>query len=526
MLRFPLRSILAVLHFLLLSQFADAQTQAPPFLQWQKCIGGSGLDAASKVIKTFDGNYMVIGATESVDGDVTTNHGQLDVFLVKLSPTGTILWKETYGGSGDEEGLHLMQTADSGYIILAYATSPDGDLDTNYGLRDVWVLKLSKTGAVQWKKSYGGSANEMALGIRQTFDGGYIFAGWSASANGDLTSNQGIEDCWIVKLDAMGAITWQKSLGGSGEDHFTSVIQTNDGGYLAVGSVKSGDGDITGHHGSDDVWIVKFNAAGNVTWKKIYGGTGEDHCGDHAIAGAVVQTFDGGYVLTAFSNSSDGDVIGNKGDYDAWILKLSSTGAITWQKSIGGTGDDQANHVIQTPDSGYVIAGLTNSLDGDVDTMYGVYDVWCFKLAKSGNLIWEQTFGGIYKEVAFGLDATADTGLILAGYSTFANGQVSGSKGGMYDMWVVKLKMPPGVNGLPSAGLSSLNISPNPTSGFINVRGTEEPMTLELYNITGQRLKQSHSRELSFPELPAGMYLLKVFDKNQMQIAQEKIVKY
>ncbi|HRO44161.1 MAG TPA: T9SS type A sorting domain-containing protein [Flavipsychrobacter sp.] len=502
-----------------------AQIQPKPTLSWQKCIGGTQLDVASSILTTFDNAYVVLGATNSTDGDVDSNEGQMDVFIAKLSLTGNIIWKRNFGSSGDDEGVHFQQTADSGFIIAAYSTFSDGDVDTNYGLRDVWIIKLTKTGDIQWQKTYGGSANDMALTIKQTVDGGYIFAGWSASSNGDITLNKGFEDCWVVKLNATGAITWQKTFGGTGEDHFTSITATSDGGYLAVGSVKSNNGDVVGHHGSDDYWIVKLNSSGNMIWQKTYGGSGQDHCGDHAIAGSVQETFDGGFILSGFSNSNNGDVVGNHGDYDAWILKLNSTGNIVWQRSVGGSGDDEAFYIIQMPDSSYIAAGITNSTNGDVDTMYGVYDMWCFKLSPNGTLLWEQSFGGMFKESAFALARTNDTSVILAGYSTFPHGQVTGAKGGTHDMWVVKLKMTPIINGLPGINARELTIAPNPTNGFIQVKGGENAVLLKLHNVTGQCVKESSSHQLSFPELPAGIYILKVLDKSGMLLKQEKIVK-
>jgi len=502
-----------------------AQLQPKPTLQWQKCIGGTQIDAAYSIVATYDSAYVVVGYSDSDNNDIDTNYGSTDCYVAKLSASGNIVWKLTLGGSSFDQATYVQQTSDSGFILTAISMSNDVDFDTNRGMRDAWVIKLSKNGTVDWKKNYGGSMNEIPLCIKQTTDGGYVFVGWSASSDGDLSVNKGSEDCWIVKLDASGNIVWQKSMGGSSEDHFTSVIQTSDGGYLAAGSIRSGDGDITGFYGSHDVWVVKFDASGYVMWQKNYGGSSEDHFGDHGLAGAVIETFDGGYALSCFSNSTDFDVTGNHGDYDAWILKLTSNGTIDWQKSFGGSGDDEGMFITQMPDSTLIVTGLTNSLDGDVDTMYGVYDVWCFKVSAAGNLLWEQSFGGMFKESAFAMDQTRDTSVILAGVATMAGGQVTGYKGGLYDMWVVKLKMTPVINSVDDLNKTQVIISPNPASHTVELLHAPENVSWEVLNTAGQLIKKGQGTRMSIGDMPHGIYFIRLYDRNGIPFKYEKLIK-
>ena len=183
---------------------------------------------------------------------------------------------------------------------------------------------------IQWAKCYGGSEYDAALSIQQTTDGGYIVAGLSLSNDNDVSGNHGGEDYWIVKLTSTGSIEWQKSLGGSGEDRASSVIQTTDGGYIIAGTSNSNDGDVSGNHGRDDYWIVKLSSTGILEWQKSLGGSGDDD------ANSIQQTTDGGYIIAGGSNSNDGDVSGNHGSDDYWIVKLAPSGSIEWQKSLGG----------------------------------------------------------------------------------------------------------------------------------------------------------------------------------------------
>src|SRR5690606_20007240 len=117
---------------------------------------------------------------------------------------------------------------------------------TLFTLIITFILGISSTLAqapdVEWQKSLGGSGEDTAHSIQQTADGGYIIAGSSVSNNGDVTGNHGNEDYWVVKLNTMGDIQWQKSLGGTGSDRANSIQQTEDGGYIVAGGSSSNNG--------------------------------------------------------------------------------------------------------------------------------------------------------------------------------------------------------------------------------------------------------------------------------------------
>src|SRR6185295_12580596 len=144
-----------------------------------------------------------------------------------------------------------QQTFDGGYIIAGYSESKDGDVSGNHGKDDFWIIKLDNLGKIEWQKSFGGSYNEFTNSIQNTTDGGFILAGVSESKDGDVIGNNGDDDFWIVKLDKLGKIEWQKSLGGKkGTDFANSIKQTLDGGYIVAGYSDSDNGDVSGNHGN------------------------------------------------------------------------------------------------------------------------------------------------------------------------------------------------------------------------------------------------------------------------------------
>ncbi len=349
-------------------------------IQWQKSLGGTDTEAARAIQQTDDGGYIVSGYSNSNDNDVSGNHGGMDFWIVKLDNTGTIQWQKSLGGSGNDLSYSIQQTNDGGYISAGLSTSNDGDVSGNHGGNDYWIVKIDNGGVIQWQKSLGGTATDNANSIQQTSDNGYIIAGVTSSNDGDVTINNGGADYWVVKLDNNGIIQWQKSLGGTGGENAFEVQQTNDNEYIIAGYSGSNDGDVTGHHGTSsilDYWVVKLDNTGTIQWEQSYGGTDQDY------GSGIQQTSDNGYVVTGYSQSTDGDITGNHNSRDYWLLKLNNLGGIQWQKSIGGTSGDDAFNTKQTSDGGYIVAGSSFSNDGDVTGHHGAtntYDYWVVKL--------------------------------------------------------------------------------------------------------------------------------------------------
>jgi len=277
----------------------------------------------------------------------------------------SIQWQKTYGGTDSDEARSIHQTRDGGYIVAGTTSSDDGDVGPNHGYYEAWVLKLDSIGSVQWKRFYGGGSLEKIYCIQQTSDGGFAMAGFTDSNDGDVSGNHGDKDAWVVKLDSTGGIQWQKCLGGSGWEDAWDLKQTSDGGYVVAGRSGSTDGDVTVNHGSLDYWVVKLNNIGELEWQKSLGGSFLD------IAYSICETTDGGYIVTGESNSPDGDVTGVHGSADYWVVKLNFEGKIEWQKALGGTGLDRANHISQTAEGGYIVLGQSRSNNGDVTGGHG-----------------------------------------------------------------------------------------------------------------------------------------------------------
>jgi len=332
-----------------------------------------------------------------------------------------ITFQKTFGGTGSDKVQSVQQTADGGYIIAGSTNS------FGAGGYDVYLIKTTANGDTLWTKTFGGAFDDFGFSVQQTADGGYIIAG---STNSFVA---GFWEVYLIKTTANGDTIWTKTFGGIEYEWGYSVQQTTDGGYIIAGFT----GNVAG--GGSDVYLIKTTANGDTIWTKTFGGIEND------IGNSVQQTTDGGYIIAGLT----GNVVA--GGSDVYLIKTTTNGDTIWTKKYGGTNNDDGFSVQQTTDSGYIIAGSTNSYGA------GNGDVYLIKTTANGNILWTKTFGGIGNGVGAGDDwsysvqQTSDGGYIIAGRTdsfsanygdvylikATANGDTSWTKtyGGLYGEW-------------------------------------------------------------------------------------------
>jgi uncharacterized delta-60 repeat protein len=358
------------------------ETSPPTGTGWAKTYGGVLNDYGSYVQQTSDGGYIIAGTTSSFGA------GLKDAWVLKLNSTGSVEWQKTYGGRHDDGAGCIQQTSDGGYIFGGYTTS----FGTGYS--DAWVLKLNSTGSVEWQKAYGTNGTDEAESIQQTSDGGYIVLGYTEPLG------TAFGRAWVLKLNSTGFVDWQKTYGCHYGGFAKCIQQTSDRGYIVAGSTFSADTD------TQDVWVLKLNSTGDVTWQNTYGGAGEDE------AWSVQQTSDGGYIVLGHIDSN------------GWVLKLDSGGSVEWQKTYRSASGGGTYSFQQTLDGGYVLAGETASNGKD--------DFWVLRLNSTGSVEWQKAYGGAGYDEASCVRQTSDGGYIVSG-STDSFGA------GENDIWVLRL---------------------------------------------------------------------------------------
>ncbi|MBM2816421.1 MAG: type sorting protein [Ignavibacteria bacterium] len=328
-------------------------------IEWDKTIGSTWTDEIRSIYNTEDGGFIAAGDVGRNDGDVIGNYND-NIWLVKFNSLGNIVWQHSIGGSSDENLNSFIKTNDKGYILAGRSSSKDGDVSGNHGNYDFWIVKLDSNCNMQWQKCYGGSDYDEAIAILQTKDGGYIAGGHTKSKNGDATGNHGYYDILILKLDTSGKIQWKKTLGGTGLEMVSSIIQSDDGGYFILGTTTSSDFDVTGYEGLNDFWVIKLDSTGNIQWETALGGTNDDN------PNSLFPSKDGGCVIFGYSNSNDRDItIDGKQQQEnrgCWIVKLDSIGKIVWQKSLCGTGFDNPIFIKEAYDETFYLGGTTQGL--------------------------------------------------------------------------------------------------------------------------------------------------------------------
>lgn len=483
--------------------------QQVPTIQWQKIYGGSSDDVALDNHPTSDGGYIVAGNTKSNNWDVTGGSGSngyySDNWIVKLNPTGTIQWQKSFGGIYFDNARSIKPTSDGGYIVA-------GDTYTSTSREfDFSIIKLNSSGGIQWQKVLGGNGDDRGNSVQPTSDGGYIVAGYSDSINGDITGNHGKYDFWIIKLSSIGNIQWQKALGGKFDDQAYAIQLTSDGGYIVAGSTSSNDFDVTGNHGSSDAWIVKLDTNGTIQWQKALGGNGQDY------ARSIQRSNDGGYILAGYTYSYRNDYPGFNDRPDYWIIKVDSNGTLQWQRAIGGDYTEIAYAVQPTTDGGYIVVGEANSVDGNL----GKTDTWLVKLNGSGAIQWQKILGGVQNDYGNAVHQTTDGGYIVSGYSDSGIGDNTNIYGG-YGFWIVKL----GADNLNTKDTSvkSIVTIENPVKNQLNIQSKETITLLQLFSLDGKLIRSSNSQNMNVANLEKGVYLLKLVLKNGDSVSK-KIIK-
>jgi hypothetical protein len=492
--------------------------------RWHACLGGTDWDEGSGIIEA-GGSYWVVSNVESGDGDISNNHGRYDIWLANIDSLGNLIFETTFGGSmGDGGNTDILKISDSTFYIVATTLSTDGDISPytpSKALDNYLILKVNTRGEILWDKVLGGNRIDRIQNGLVTSDGGIIAFGYTNSEDGDITQYFDDYDLWMVKLSGEGEIQWDFTLGSFSGEGGGAIKQTSDGGYIVIGHTSGGEGgnfDTTcnyhgpGGYGYLDVWVVKLDSLRNIEWQQCYGG-------QYHELGANILELEDGYLCLGMASSDDGDVSGYHGypgypefGGDIWVFKIDFGGNLLWQKCLGGTFMDYANNIFTTSDGGFMIVGQTSSDDGDVEGYHGFDrmcdDIWLAKITADGELTWQYCYGGAGKEYIYkGVWQKGDYNYVLAIGTDTDEWQC---RGPMYpDVRVFELGDTT-TDVIPEY-TTTLRVYPNPAQDWVTFEiGGNEPTTLIIYNHTGQlveKLELTGSRtSWNVGSLPRGLY--------------------
>ncbi len=369
----------------------------PPEIQWETTFGGDQDDLGSCVRET-EGGYVVTGWTTATEIPIG-----IDLYLIKVDFNGELLWEKSFGGEDSFFGESLQETSGGGFFIAGSVSSlSEGS--------DGYILQVDSGGKLVWEKRIEKDEDESIHDLIETTDGGYLLLGIKISSENFLS------DLLITKVSSQGELIWEKTFGGEGSELGRSIQATSDQNYIVAGTTDS-----TGA-GGFDLYLIKFNAQGNLLWEKTFGG-------ERVEVGSSVKESNG-YIVAGQTNSY------GSGENDIYLVKTDPDGNLLWERTHGLEKDDVASSIEVTGEGGFVIAGWTNSVGA------GEYDAFLLKTDSEGHFHWVVTAGGEGDDGAHALQMTSDGGFILAG-------ETSSSGSGGRDVFLVKFGPEPPAYQIP-----------------------------------------------------------------------------
>jgi len=460
----------------------------------QSCVEMGNISQISQS-KTNPNHYYLIG--EDPVGD------QANTCIVKVDEQFNVLWKRVIGNPAYTSWYapRVVATSDGGCIGGHSVAWDGGDISHHFDLWDAWIFKFDSDGNMQWEVTLGTESNELVSCIKEMNDGSFtVLINGSPQQFGSLYSCNQRPDIFfgvVAKLDADGNILDNRCYGGYNEnDCFNNFIELEDG-YLYVGGAVSDDGDLEGaghhfgyHQGlpqngySGDAWLMKTDFDGNVIWSKCYGGSLED------VGCKVFQNDDGGFTVTGWSESRDGDVQsalqlyeepeGSWGPQKPWIFRTDAQGILLWERVMGAdvASVQYYNDALQVSDKEYVFLCQETLYP----STYPCGDIYCPNV-------------------------------------------VSGSQENYWVFHLTDIFDYEGVEEQEGWNGDGVGVYPNPSKDLVKIYGIE-PAEVQVYNALGQMVKTVRGiNEIDMSGLVDGVYFVRIRDKVGRSFMEKVLVK-
>jgi len=496
-------------------------------LNLQYSFGGSGSDNLAKTIRLSNGNYVMFGTSNSpVSGTKTEGaFGQSDWWIVCLDASYNELWQKTLGGSLDDYANTVKELSNGDLLFLGFSESPNNGNKQSvcYGANDYWIVRMTNSGTILWDKTYGGSALENSSDVYELNGGNLIVSGSSASGvsgNKSIASNGAI-DIWLLKLNPSGNILAQAEFGGDSFDYDGLILRTGSNELLLAGSSSSG---ISGNKtvanlGEDDAWIIKIDTSLNLINQYVVGGNDIDY------AVSFIHLNNGNFLLTFASSSSAGGMKSENGygSNDAWLVELNSNFNVVRDKTIGSNYDENITKTHQL-NNGNILLLMNTYSDANVyksENSLGWNDFWFVSLDENWDVTYENTIGSTGNDAIMDMIKNNNGELVFFGLSS---GGIDNDKtcttNGQNDFWVVTAQTDLSVN--PKL-LSDPTIYPNPTESTIYFKDSGfSGVTYQVLDIRGKILLTGiiYTEQIDLSELNSGTYLISIKNTHYKVVKQ------
>ena len=402
------------------------------------------MDLPKAIKTTKDGGYIMIGSSNSEDGDAYNDgFSGLDIWVIKINKGGIVQWEKKFGGTSSYDfGNDIIQDNKGNLLLLTTSFSKDGQrkAKNNLGNDDMWLVSADEEGKLLSHRTFGGSLDEFSVKISPSKDKGFFVLGNTKSKDKDIKKFSGKQDIWILKLNKKTKLSWSKCIGFKDNDEAFSFVCTKDGGVVIVGETE----EHPESNGLNDLWVIRLNSKGEKLWDYVYGGSLDDRGKD------ILQLNDGRFIIAGETESSDNIFKENKGAYDCFLMGLSPLGIMEWVKSYGGSSIDYCQKVKFDPNKDEIIllSGST-SKDGDLKNNHGSMDVWLTTHDMQGNLKNSFVFGGKNNEDPQDIIIDKDGNYLILSGTNSNDGDINAKYSyDKNDFWLIKIN--PDILDLPN----------------------------------------------------------------------------
>ncbi|MBA5791526.1 T9SS type A sorting domain-containing protein [Flavobacterium sp. xlx-214] len=406
---------------------------------WERTIGGEHSEYLFDMVPTLDYGFLLAGSSLSDKTGLKKQKGQgnLDYFLWKMDKNGEEEWQLSFGGEGQDILKSIYPTADMGYILGGYSNSGKNDskFSENYGKNDLWIVKINARGDQEWQQAIGGEGDDRLVQIKQVKGGGYLAIATTNSTKSDHKKDDkyGGLDYWIIKLDKSGKVEWEKTYGGLYNDEPKSILETQKG--FIIGGISNSPASGTkqkDNFGGYDQWILAIDDKGNLLNEYVFGGENDDDLNE-----ILLTESKDGYIITG-STYTDNNNKGNltaKSEKASDFLVVTTD--LTFQPINQYTYDLKGSEILTsttfTPSKTLLLSGYK------IDEKSNKKSYVSIQVNQKGEQVWEKELSTSGDDLLRKAVVTRDGGFVFAGNSTGKNAEYKKTTQGRDDYWVVKL---------------------------------------------------------------------------------------
>lgn len=427
-----------IIQILSLLLFISFQGISQTNLETNMVFGGNSIDEPKDISVNGAGNTLFYGARSfSSDGDVPGNAGGSDFWIMKRNIDGSLIWSRTYGGLGNDDLEVVMPHSDGGVLAFGTTRTDQGLFGDVIGLAGGWLMRTNSNGAIIEGKIFGGSITETAVDAFRHLNGNVTMAMEAGSTTLNGQTNNGVLDVWIVQVNAALDIQWTALLGGTGTDVPEAITSDINGNIYVAATSNSNLPELENNQGGTDIWVFKLSPTGEMLWQKTFGGSEDE------VASDIIVGDDGSVYVLAHSESADGDFDSNVGLNDLWMIRLAGIdGDLERMERFGGSGNDYNGHADFYGDDQIVISVTSTSDDIDLTGNKGLGDIWILTTDLNGNILEQMNYGGTLNDLSVDI-ITVDSIFHVLSSTLSADKNVPFNTISQLDLWYYSLNPNP-----------------------------------------------------------------------------------